>query len=140
EQFGHDAEIAVLRFERHRLRNYPAVAARIEHVGVTDVSAGYDILSFTETSSTGAFADRLIEVKAVSVINWHFYWSRNELEAARKLGRNYFLYLVPACKNGFDIANVRIIQNPFKRIYLNTESWFRQEELLSFWPRPESTL
>jgi len=140
EQLGRNAEIAVLKFERDRLREHPAVASRIEHVAANDVSAGYDILSFTETSSTGAFADRLIEVKAVSVINWHFYWSRSELEAARKHGRNYFLYLVPACKNGFDIANVRIIQNPFNRIYLNTESWFRQEELLSFRPRPESTL
>ena len=138
EQLGRNAEIAVLKFERDRLREHPAVASRIEHVAANDVSAGYDILSFTETSSSGVFADRRIEVKAVSVINWHFYWSRNEIEAAREHRRNYFLYPVPASKNGFDIANLRIIQNPFKRVYRNAKSWFRQEELASFWPRADS--
>jgi Domain of unknown function (DUF3883) len=135
EQFGHDAEIAVLKFERHRLRNCPNVATGIDHVSAKDVSAGYDIHSFTKSPSAHTFLDRRIEVKAVSVLNWHFYWSRNEIEAARKHGRNYFLYLVPALRSGFDIANVKIIQNPFKRVDLNAESWCKQEELASFWCR-----
>jgi hypothetical protein len=76
----------------------------------------------------------LIEVKAVSPTDFRFYWSRNEIETARIHGPNYFLYLVPASKNGFDMLKVRIIPNPFKRVYLDGKSWLRQEELVSFWP------
>jgi hypothetical protein len=84
-------------------------------------------------ANRGGFFDRLIEVKAVSPIDFKFYWSRNEIETARVHGPNYFLYLVPVFKNGFDMQKLKIIQNPFKRVYLDNKLWLRQEELVSFW-------
>ena len=86
-------------------------------------------------ANRGGFSDRLIEVKAVSPIDFRFYWSRNEIETARIHGQNYFLYLVPVSKNGFDMQKLKIIQNPFKKVYLDCESWIRQEELVSLWPK-----
>ncbi len=134
EKLGRDAELAVLKFERDRLTNRRDLTKRIKHVAAENVSVGYDILSFTEAEGNDRFADRLIEVKAVSPTDFRFYWSRNEVEAARIHGSNYFLYLVPGSKNGFDMQKIRIIQNPFRRVYMNSDSWPRQEELVSFWP------
>ncbi|MBI3850716.1 MAG: DUF3883 domain-containing protein [Verrucomicrobia bacterium] len=132
EKLGREAELEVLKFEAARLRNRPGLARRIKHVAAENVGAGYDILSFTESTTSAGFSDRLIEVKAVSLIDFKFYWSRNEIEAARVHGSNYFLYLVPVSKKGFDMQKLKIIQNPFKRLYSDRESWLRQEELVSF--------
>jgi hypothetical protein len=134
EMLGREAELEVLKFERERLRHRSSLAKRIEHVAAENIGAGYDILSFTEAKDIGGFAERLIEVKAVSPTDFRFYWSRNEIETARIHGQNYFLYLIPASKNGFDMQKVRIIPDPFKRVYLDGKSWLRQEELVSFWP------
>lgn len=132
-KLGRDAELEVLKFEAARLRNHPGLAKRIKHVAAENVGAGYDILSFTESETTSGFSDRLIEVKAVSSIDFKFYWSRNEIETARIQGPNYFLYLVPVSKNGFDLNKLKIIQNPFKRVYMADKSWLRHEEVVSFW-------
>jgi hypothetical protein len=74
-------------------------------------------------------------VKAVSPIDFKFYWSRNEIETARVYGPNYFLYLVPVFKGGFDLQKLKIIQNPFKRVYSAKKSWLRQEEVIAFWSK-----
>lgn len=134
EKLGHEAELEVLKLERKRLRHRSGLAKRIKHIAAENVGAGYDILSFTEAGDIGGFAERLIEVKAVSSMDFRFYWSRNEIETARIHGPNYFLYLVPASKNGFDMQKIRMIPDPFKRVYLDCKSWLRQEELVSFWP------
>jgi hypothetical protein len=136
EKLGHEAELKVLKFESARLRDCPGLAKRIKHVASENVGAGYDILSFTEIANCGGFSDRLIEVKAVSPIDFRFYWSRNEIETARVHGPNYFLYLVPVSKNGFDMQKLKIIQNPFKQVYLDNKSWLRQDELVSFVAKP----
>jgi len=97
------------------------------------MSSFYDVLSFTESENKSGFSDRLIEVKAVSAIDFKFYWSRNEIETARIHGPNYFLYLIPVSKSGFDLHKLKIIQNPFKRVYSAKKIWFRQEEVIAFW-------
>jgi hypothetical protein len=135
EKLGRDAELAVLKFEATRLRNHPGLVKRIRHVAAENVGAGYDILSFTESETKSDFSDRLIEVKAVSPIDFKFYWSRNEIEIARVHGPNYFLYLIPVSKNGFDLHKLKVIQNPFKRIYSAKKSWLRQEEVIAFWSK-----
>jgi hypothetical protein len=135
EKLGREAELEVLEFESARLRNHPGLAKRIKHVAVEDVGAGYDILSFTESTNSANFSDRLIEVKAVSLTDFKFYWSRNEIETARVHGSNYFLYLLPVTKFGFDVQKLKIIQNPFESICLNDKNWFRQNELISFWAK-----
>jgi hypothetical protein len=111
------------------------LAKRINHVAAENVGAGYDILSFTESANAAGHSDRFIEVKAVSPIDFKFYWSRNEIETARVYGPNYFLYLVPVFKGGFDLQKLKIIQNPFKRVYSAKKSWLRQEEVIAFWSK-----
>ena len=132
EKLGREAELEVLKFESARLRKRPGLAKRIKHIAAENVGAGYDILSFTESTISAGFSDRLIEVKAVSSVDFKFYWSRNEIEAAHVHGPNYFLYLVPVSKNGFDLQELKIIQNPFKWVYSDHEAWSRQDEVVSF--------
>lgn len=135
EKLGRDAELAVLKFEATRLRNHPGLAKRIKHVATENVGAGFDVLSFTESENKFGFSDRLIEVKAVSSIDFKFYWSRNEIETARVHGSNYYLYLIPVSKGGFDLQKLKIIQNPFKRVYSAKNPWLRQEEIIAFWSK-----
>jgi len=139
EKLGRDAELEVLKFETARLRNRPGLAKSIKHVAAENVGAGYDILSFTESENKSGPSGRLIEVKAVSAIDFKFYWSRNEIETARIHGPNYFLYLVPVSKSGFNLQKLKIIQNPFKRVYSAKKSWLRQEEVIAFWSKERAT-
>ena len=133
EKLGREAELEVLKFESARLRNHPGLVKRIKHVAAENVGAGYDILSFTESANKAGFSDRLIEVKAVSSADHKFYWSRNEIETAQAHGSNYFLYLLPVTKSGFDIQKLKIIQNPFEVVFRSENNWMRQHELISFW-------
>jgi hypothetical protein len=135
EKLGRDAELEVLKFEAARLRNHPDLAKRIKHVAAENVGAGYDVLSYTESAKAAGYSNRLIEVKAVSSIDFKFYWSKNEIETSRIHGPNYFLYLVPVSKSGFDLHKLKIIQNPFKGVYSAKHSWLRQEEVVAFWPK-----
>jgi len=137
-KLGWDAELEVLKFEAARLRNHPGLVKRIKHIAAENVGAGYDVLSFTESETESGFSERRIEVKAVSPIDFKFYWSRNEIETAQIHGQNYFLYLIPISKGGFDLQKLKIIQNPFKRVYSAKNSWLRQEEVISIWSK-EST-
>ena len=136
EKLGYDAELEVVKYETTRLKKHLHIKKRIKHVAVENVGAGYDILSFTETENCVGFSKRLVEVKAVSSIDFKFFWSRNEIETARLQGKNYFLYLVPVSKGGFDLQKIRIIQNPFKKIYADGNSWARRDEVVSFWQAP----
>lgn len=52
---------------------------------------GYDILSFE--TSTSILPDRYIEVKTFRG-HPHFYWTDNEIAAARKYAEHYYLYLI----------------------------------------------
>ena len=50
---------------------------RHTHVALEKVDAGYDIKSFEDKlDSQGNAIYRLIEVKAVSVWDYHFYWTK----------------------------------------------------------------
>jgi hypothetical protein len=136
EKLGRDAELEVLRYEAERLQSRPDLARRVQHVALENVGAGFDILSFTLLPNRTRFSPRLIEVKAVSPQDFKFFWSRHEIETARVHGVDYFLYLLPVSKCGFEIQKLRIVQNPFKHVYLKRESWLRQDEVVSFWPAP----
>ena len=73
-----------------------------------------------------------IEVKAVSLNDYRFYWSKNEMKAARIHGDKYYLYLIPCMGyKKFDLGKMKIIQNPHKSI-LKNESWLCQVESASF--------
>lgn len=75
---GEMAEKFVLEFEKQRLNN----KVGIEWISPYDVAAGYDILSFHDSSSKEN--DRYIEVKSFIYGNPYFYWSKNEKKIAEK--------------------------------------------------------
>lgn len=112
---GRKAEEYVLLFEKQRLREQGLIeeADRVERISDELVNAGYDILSF---STPGSEPNRFIEVKSVNE-DQSFYWSRNELEVARVLGEQYYLYLVNQ-DNPFE-PTVKIIENPYTFLSLN---------------------
>lgn len=118
EQQGRQAEEYVLEFEKRRLL-WCKVTERIKQISDFDVSAGYDIISFsTEESKT---YDRFIEVKSYSS-RQSFFWSSNELKTAREIGDKYYLYLVDMEQYQTIGYEPTIIQNPANCI-INSEEW-----------------
>lgn len=109
-KIAEQAEEYVIELERKRFNSI----RRIIHVAIEDNNAGYDILSYIDDKSTEY--DKFIEVKCYSETSKRFFISRNEIKESRKLGRNYFLYLV---NSKFDLPI--IIQNPYEYIFNNSE-------------------
>ena len=101
---------------------------------MSDVGAGYDIKSFKNVfDKNNKPISIFIEVKVVPIWNYEFYWTKNEIEKAKKYKNKYFLYLLPVKnRNEFDIDNLRIIKNPFNNVYKNNREWLGLEELMSF--------
>ncbi len=131
---GLRAEKAIIEYELKRLTNISFDINEIEHTSQENVLVGYDIKSFENYLDCDAKRiDRYIEVKAVSVQDFKFYWSRNEIKIAKVFGQKYFLYLLPVVSNNtFDFDKLTIINNPFKNIYSNTLEWKKEEESISF--------
>jgi hypothetical protein len=134
DSIGLTAEKAVIDYEVKRLTNISLVPSEIEHTSQENVLAGYDIKSFENNlDGNSRRIDRYIEVKAVSVEDFRFYWSRNEMEIAKIFGEKYFLYLLPVLSNNiFDFENLMMVNNPFKNIYSNKLDWKKEEESISF--------
>jgi hypothetical protein len=130
DSIGLAAEKAIIEFEVRRLKDISIKPKEIEHTSQYNVLAGYDIKSFENyLDSNAKLIDRYIEVKAVSALDYKFYWSRNELEISRIFGEKYFLYLLPVIsENTFDFEKLMIIKNPFKTIYSNEIEWNKMEE------------
>ena len=92
---GDVAEQIALISERARLKGQGLVLESecIERVSEIDVAAGFDIKSFNSNSPKLIY-DRFIEVKGSTNTDLDFYWSRNEIEQARKLRSKYWVYFV----------------------------------------------
>ena len=134
-QLGKGAEISVMGFEKQRLREFPNISNEIEYVAEVNVNAGYDILSFTILSD-GKRIKRYIEVKAVSNENFKFYWTRNEIETAKKYGKGYHLYLVPIIgTNNYDLDNMEIINDPCEKLFEKESKWTSLVEEYSIWKK-----
>jgi hypothetical protein len=130
EEIGRVAELEVLKYERKRLAKFPALVKKIKYISPKDVSAGYDIISFDESSSL----ERYIEVKAVAALEHKFNWTRNEIEKAKFLREQYYLYLLPhSGRKEFNIENLKIIRDPFVNIYKNKKVWESTQEVLCFY-------
>ncbi len=134
DSIGLSGEKAVIEFEIKRLTDISLDPNEIEHTSQVNVLAGYDIKSFeNHLDSNSKRIDRYIEVKAVSIENYKFYWSRIEIEIAKVFGEKYYLYLLPVIsKNTFDFEKLMIVNNPFKNIYSNGLDWEKEEESISF--------
>jgi len=132
EEIGRAAELKIIEYEKERLSDFPQIVDKIEHIAVKDVSAGYDIKSF-ESNEERRLVSRLIEVKAVSSWNYHFYWTKKEIETSKLSGKNYYLYLLPVyTRNEFDIENMKIISDPFVNVYNDRNVWTPIIETISY--------
>ncbi len=103
---GWTAEKMVLTAERDALRaaGLPKLAKKVRHISEeSGDGAGYDILSYTVDGRR-----KYIEIKATTgAEDTPFYITRNELEASRKLGDDYYLYRVFALDEGTGSFEVR---------------------------------
>ena len=113
ESVGAQAEEFVLQYEREQRKNHPNVN-NIKIVSTSDAGAGYDIESYKDDDSL--WLDKFIEVKSyteTSHFHCHFYWSKNEIEAAKNKRDQYYIYLVD--RNSMNNPNYEPIKivNPF---------------------------
>lgn len=89
---GLAGELLVMAHEQKRLRDAGRndLAARVEHVALSDSAAGYDILSFELDGS-----EKFIEVKTTTgPASTSFYISENEVNVSRELQERFWLYRV----------------------------------------------
>lgn len=128
EEIGYQAELTVLEYEAKRLKKQKKQVGLIEHTSLKNVKAGYDIKSFTILANKHC-KPKFIEVKAVSINDYAFNWTKNEIEAARKLRKNYYLYLLPVeNKKKFNLKALKIIEDPSVNILNNKGQWRVIEE------------
>ena len=116
---GEHAELYVVQYERHRLADHPRLDL-IRRVSTEDVTLGYDIISFE--SSKSVIPDRFIEVKSYKG-EPHFYWSSGELDAARRIGALYHLYLVSVDLVDGQGYEPTVIANPAHLILESNSDW-----------------
>jgi len=130
---GFAAEKAVIDYEVKRLTEISLIPTEIEHTSQKTILAGYDIKSYENYFDDNKRIERYIEVKAVSIEDYKFYWSKNEMTIAKVFGEKYYFYLLPVISNNtFDFEKLIIVKNPFKNIYSNELEWIKEEESVSF--------
>ena len=114
QEIGNLGENIVLEYERNILRaaGRDDLAAKINHVAQVDVSAGFDILSFSING-----AKKYIEVKT-TVTNYEtFDITSNEWETAERYGSQYWIYHV---RNAEDSSpTIDKLQDPFSLALAN---------------------
>jgi len=138
EEIGKAAELKIIEYEKKRLLEFPYLAKQIEHTAKYDVSAGYDIKSYEIPNQKNCYIPRYIEVKAVSIVDYQFSWSRNEVEKSEVFRQSYYLYLLPVKgKNEFDINHLKIINDPYTSVLNNKEEWIKTFESLGFSSAPD---
>jgi len=120
DKVGAAAELAVLDWEKNRIgKDYKDY---LEHISVKNEAAGYDIKSITFVEDK--IMPRYIEVKAVSADSYKFYWSRNEINVAKLLIENYYLYLLPVfSRMQFAFERIKIISDPVAEIFGTDDTW-----------------
>jgi hypothetical protein len=133
EGIGKAAELKIIEYERKQLSRYPYLAEKIEHTSKYDVKAGYDIKSYEVATGDNQYIPKYIEVKAVSIIDYEFFWSRNEIEKSKECRQNYYLYLLPVKdKNEFYLEHLKIIKDPYLNVFNNGSEWAKTVESLNF--------
>ncbi|HFK1433181.1 TPA: DUF3883 domain-containing protein [Bacillus cereus] len=110
---GLEGESYVFLAEQEHLKGIGRMdlAEKVTWVANENCNAGYDIQSFFEDGSY-----KYIEVKSTTARNIHFYLTNNELEVAKLLGDNYFIYRVSNLRS---IPQINKIQNPYNLISQN---------------------
>lgn len=108
EAAGRIAEEWVLAWERERLAGHLFLDS-VRSISDENAAAGFDILSFD--SARALSHDRFIEVKGYAE-EFSFFWSPEEMEAARRLRMRYWLYLVDRRRISSPAYHPELIQDP----------------------------
>lgn len=118
-QNGKYAENLTLDYERTRLINldYQELASAIEHISISNISAGYDICSFNGFDISPKY-DRFIEVKGTGTNEDRFYWTENEIKIAEQYLDHYWIY---HWKNIFHNPELTMIPNAYEKIFNNVD-------------------
>ncbi|BCC17675.1 MULTISPECIES: protein NO VEIN domain-containing protein [Bacillus cereus group] len=113
KKIGFEGESHVFLAEQEHLKSIGRMdlAEKVTWVANENCNAGYDIQSFFEDGSY-----KYIEVKSTTARNVNFYLTNNELEVAKLLGDNYFIYRVSNLRS---IPQINKIQNPYDLISQN---------------------
>ena len=123
---GNLGEQFALDFERRRLPEF--LHGRIRHFAEHEIALGYDILSFE--TRTSLLPDRYIEVKTFRG-HPHFYWTENEIAAARKFGKHYYLYLIDIDQISDPAYEPQVIPNP-AALFNEASLWTHQVQQYAF--------
>ncbi len=112
-KYGDRGEKIVMMAEIERVMNELNLTRKkaekeVVQMSMKSDSYGYDILSVNPDGSS-----RYIEVKATTgkVGDVEFYYTENELEKAKELKKNYFIYIVFEIKT--KNPKIWVVQNPF---------------------------
>lgn len=123
-EIGEIAEEIAFKFEKERLsRNGHTIESEcVELRSELDVGAGYDIASFNGRNNKLVF-DRFIEVKGSAGDHVEFYWSRNEVEKAKDLGKRYWIYFVGGVNRETRKSKREpaLIRSPYPKIFKGSE-------------------
>lgn len=111
---GNQAEEWVLAHEVSRLSEHP-FCDQIRRVSLADVSAGYDIVSFSSCDALNH--DLFIEVKSYTGPK-RFFWTRNEIRRAEELGEKYALYLVDMKNKDQPGYAPQVVIGPYAALFL----------------------
>ena len=117
---GFAAELAVLEFERDIVGDRDVNS--VIHVAVMNTNAGFDVSSIRRQQGADQISARLIEVKAVSLKDWQFTFTRNEVRVATENEGAYFLYLVPVVNGKPCIDRVCVLENPVENL-VSEDEW-----------------
>ena len=122
KKIGDIAEKFVLNFEKNRLKNlgFEEESNKIRQISIDFSNAGYDIESFNGKTRDGV-PDRFIEVKGTTKKEFSFYWSINEINTAKELSSNYWIYHVSEIdvQNKTSSNDPKMINNPYENIFSN---------------------
>lgn len=91
EQIGLAGENWVVKHEKSNLKDngYSELADKVERISQTNVSAGYDVLSFEVSGS-----EKFIEVKTTALSKAEFFLSSHELDIAKEFKHRYWIYFL----------------------------------------------
>ncbi|MCX6160239.1 MAG: DUF3883 domain-containing protein [Ignavibacteriae bacterium] len=103
---GEKGEEYVLNYEINELKKLglSKYSKLVDQISKNNVAAGYDIISYTKEG-----CKKFIEVKTSLNSSVYCYMSLNEWNTAKKLGDNYYLYVVVLKP---EAVIVKIINNP----------------------------
>lgn len=117
-KMGDEGEAFVLEYEKKRLNADDKQARKIKQISLIDVSAGYDIISYHDSSFSNR---RYIEVKTYNGKE-HFNWSSNEIESAKLRRKDYYIYLVKHSEINNEGYDPLTISDPYIEV-LKNDSW-----------------